>query len=115
MGMIIFLYRNVAYPRFRRPATVVMLISKSTLGWMMKFPSLIGWIIQDNMIFNENKIKTDTEDIHVWRYKQINDGEKRIFFPTSRISNANLPSHILTRIQSLSVNWPLEGIPGSLM
>lgn len=47
---------------------------------MMKFPSLIGWIVQDNMIFNENKIKTDTEDIHVQRYKQINDVENRIFF-----------------------------------
>lgn len=32
---------------------------------------------------------------------------------TSRISNANLPSHILTLMQSLSVNWPLAGIPGS--
>lgn len=34
---------------------------------------------------------------------------------TSRISNANLPSHILTRMQSLSFKWPLVGNPGSLM
>lgn len=32
----------LTYPRLRRPATVLMLISKSTFGWMMKFPSLIG-------------------------------------------------------------------------
>lgn len=33
---------------------------------------------------------------------------------TSLISNANLPSHILTLIQSLSVSSPFAGIPESL-
>lgn len=40
----------MAYPRLRRPVTVLMPISKSTFGWMMKFPSLIGWQLQDNRI-----------------------------------------------------------------
>lgn len=33
--------------------------------------------------------------------------------PTSLISNANLPSQILTRMHSLSASCPLEGVPGS--
>lgn len=33
---------------------------------------------------------------------------------TSRISTANLPSQILTRMQSLSDNCPLAGSPDSL-
>lgn len=33
---------------------------------------------------------------------------------TSRINSANLPSHILTRMQSLSASCPFEDVPGSL-
>ena len=38
---------------------------------------------------------------------------KKVTLQTSRISNANLPSHILTRMQSPSVNCSLVGSPGS--
>lgn len=35
-----------AYPRLSRPATVLTPISKSTFGWIMKSPSLIGLTIK---------------------------------------------------------------------
>lgn len=38
---------------------------------------------------------------------------RKVKLQTSRISNANLPSHILTRMQSPSVNCSLVGSPGS--
>ena len=85
------------YPRLRRPATVRTLISKSTLGCIMKSPSLIGYRKSHHTL----SFQRNTFD----RYFLM-----KIF--TSRINRANRPSQFRTRTQLLSVNCPVEGKPG---